>query len=109
MMSNGDEAKADEYLEEARQAAEELFRSASNNLVAIRSARLLFYIALYNNDVRTAGPFVDYIRNLYQDDSGSLNANESAILRKVFGETQNALKNRPDYKKENLMGYHLDI
>ncbi len=109
MMSNGDGTKGDEYLEEARMAADELFRNASNNLVAIKSARLLFYIALYNNDVRTAGPFVDYIRSLHHEGSGSLKANETAVLRKVFGETQNALKNRPDYKKEDLMGYHLDV
>ena len=108
-MNNGDESKGDNYLDQARVAADDLFHHASNNLVAIKSARLLFFIALYHNDLRTAGPFADYIRNLHQKECDSLAPNEIAVLRKVFGETQNALKNRSEYKKENLTGYHQEV
>lgn len=108
LMSNGNDKKADEIILQAQESANELFKNASNNLIAIRSARLLFFIALYHNDIRTAGPFVDYIRNL-QDQAGSLKPDEAAVLKKVFGETQNALKNRSDFKKEKLFGYHLEI
>ncbi len=109
LMNNGDEVKADETLEDAKAIADDLFRNAANNLIAIRSARLLFYIALYQNDLRVAGPFVDYIRNLYLKQGQDLKPNELAVLKKVYGETQSALKNRAEYKKERLTGYHLDI
>ncbi|MCG8333445.1 MAG: hypothetical protein MJE63_02945 [Proteobacteria bacterium] len=109
LMNNGDEAKADETVDDAMAIADDLFRNAANNLIAIRSARLLIFIALYKNDIRIAGPFVDYIRNLYLSPGNNLKPNELAVLKKVYGETQNAVKNRADYKKENLTGYHLDI
>ncbi|MBU3917373.1 DUF2225 domain-containing protein, partial [bacterium] len=109
LMSNGNEEKAEEYLEQARVVADDLFKNASNTLIAIRSARLLFFIALYQNDLRIAGPFVDYIRQLYQDNFDSLKQNEQVVLKKVFGETQKALKDRSDYKKENLFGFHMEV
>ncbi len=109
VMNNGDEEKADKTLDDAMAIADDLFRNAANNLIAIRSARLLFFIALYKNDIRVAGPFVDYIRNLYLSPDDKLKPNELAVLKKVYGETQSALKNRSDYKKENLTGYHLEI
>ncbi len=109
LMSNGKEKKANEYLEQARVAADDLFKNASNNLIAIRSARLLFFIALYHNDIRVAGPFVDYVRRLYLDNSDSLNPAELTVLKKVYGETKQALKNRADYRQERLYGFHLAI
>jgi uncharacterized protein DUF2225 len=109
VMSNGEALKADEYLEQARAVADELFQNAASNLVAIRSARVLFFIALYHNDLRTAGPFVDYIRNLHLDEPAHLKRNELTVLKKIYGETQNAVKNRSDYKKEKLIGYHLEV
>lgn len=108
-MSNGEEQKADEYLAQVETEADNLFRNAQNDLVAIRSARVLFFIGLYRDDVRMAGPYVDYLRNLHLEQSSRLKKNEQAVLKKIFGETQNALKNRSDYTKERLFGYHLNI
>ena len=89
--------------------AEDLFKNATNNLIAIRSARLLFYIALYQNDIRTAGPFIDYIRNLQHQQPDHLNPQDLNVLKKIYGETQSALKARSEYRKDNLTGYHLNI
>ena len=109
LMSDGMENKAEEALEQARQLADELFKNAASNMTAIKSARLLYFIALYKNDVRVAGPYVDYIRNLHLNQTTTLNPNELAVLKKVYGETQIALKNRGDYKKEKLLGFHMAI
>lgn len=109
LMNHGEQEKADKCIEDASAITDDLFRNATSNLIAIRSARLLFYIGLYKNDIRMAGPFVDYIRNLYLNNSDSLQPQDLNVLKKIYGETQKSLKNRSDYSKESLTGYHLDI
>ncbi len=108
-MSSGNEKKGEEFLRLAQEKADSLFKQASSNDVSFRTARLLFFIALYNNDLRAAGPYLDFLRGFHQEKADSLKPQERSLLKKIYGEAKNALGNRSEYKKERLIGFHLDV
>jgi len=109
LMNYGKVKSAEEYLTKTQEKAEFLFKNSSNFLVTFRAARVLFFIALYLNDIQSAGPYVEFLKDTQMQRLDELEPNEMTVLKKVFGETKKALNNRVDFKKENLIGFHHNI
>jgi len=109
-INNGKEKRALEYLNKAKEKAKLLFKNATDVNMSFRSARLLFFISLYENDTRTAGTYYDFISGQMDPARfGSLKKQQQAVIRKIHGETKKALEDRSEYKKENLIGFHRNI
>mgnify|MGYP005634136669 CR=1 FL=1 len=109
LMNYGKVKSAEEYLSKAQEKAEFLFKNSAEYVVTFRAARVLFYIGLYLNDVQTAGPYVEFLKDTQMHKLEELEPNEMTILKKVFGETRKALSDRAEYKKENLIGFHKNM
>ena len=103
-----DGKKADQSILQAEVMAEKIFKTSTDSIISIKAARLLFLIGLYHNDQRKAGKYMNFISDLQIRRADSLKPDEAAILKKIFGETKRAFEYKRDYKKENLVGFHLD-
>lgn len=109
-INNGKMKRALEYLGKAKDKANKFFKNATDVIMSFRSARLLFFISLYENDVRSAGTYFDFINNNVSPNKfGSLKKSQQAVIKKIHGETKKAFEDRREYKKENLIGFHLNI
>lgn len=107
-LNAGKIVKAIEFLFKAKGDADFLFKNATNKEISFKSARLLFFIALYENDIRIASPMVEFLREYKFKKSETLASKELLLLKKIFGETKKALAERAIYKKENLIGFLLN-
>ena len=109
LMNYGKVKTADEYLTKTQEKAESLFKNSSNYVVTFRAARVLFYISLYLNDIQSAGPYVEFLKETQMRKLDELAPNELTVLKKVYGETRKAISNRSEFKKENLIGFHKNL
>jgi hypothetical protein len=109
VMNLGKVAKAEEFLNLARERADDLFKHASSISQSFKAARLLLYIALYHKDIQSASPLLDFLREHYSKKMATLSAEEQSVLKKIFGETKKAIEDRTIYHKDKLIGFHQNV
>ena len=109
LSANGEQDKADQYLKQTAKKAEDVFKEAQSDAVSFKSARILLLIALYFNNIRTAGTYIDFIRDMAIRKMDTLDSADAMLLKKIHGETKKAVEDRSDFKKEKLTGFHTGI
>ena len=109
LMNDGNVELAESYLEKASERADSLFKNAANVTVSFKAARLLLFIGLYRDDVRTAGTYLDFLREYQFEKVNTLSTPEQNVLRKVFGEVKTVMQDRSEYTKDQLLGFHKNI
>ncbi|NQU66067.1 MAG: hypothetical protein HQ517_17550, partial [SAR324 cluster bacterium] len=95
--------------EKARELADSLFKNAVNVTVSFKAARLLLFIGLFRDDVRTAGTYLDFLREYQFEKADTLSTNDKNVLKKVYGEVKKVMEDRSEYAKDQLMGFHKNI
>ncbi len=108
-MNNGDVEVAESYLEKARERADNLFKNAGHAIVSFKAARLLLFIGLFRDDVRTSGTYLDFLREYHFEKQDTMSTPEQNVLRKVYGEVKKVVQDRSDYTKDQLLGFHKNI
>jgi len=108
-MNDGNVELAESYLEKARELADSLFKNAVNVTVSFKAARLLLFIGLFRDDVRTAGTYLDFLREYQFEKADTLSTNDKNVLKKVYGEVKKVMEDRSEYAKDQLMGFHKNI
>ena len=108
-MNDGDVEAAESSLEKARERADSLFKNAANVTVSFKAARLLLFIGLFRDDIRTAGTYLDFLREYQFEKKDGLSTSEQNVLRKVYGEVKKVMEDRSEYTKDQLMGFHKNI
>jgi len=108
-MNSGNVEAAEAFLEKARQRADELFKRASDVTVSFKAARLLLLIGLYWDDVRTAGTYLDFLREYQLDKADTLSTPAQNVLKKIYGEAKKVMEDRSEYTKNQLTGFHKKV
>ncbi len=108
-MNDGNVEAAEAYLEKASERANFLFKNAVDVTVSFKAARLLLFIGLYWDDVRTAGTYLDFIREYHLEKADTLPTAAQNVLKKVFGEAKKVMEDRSEYTKDQLTGFHKQI
>ncbi len=108
-MNDGDVEDAESNMEKARDRADSLFKNAANVTVSFKAARLLLFIGLFRDDIRTAGTYLDFLREYQFEKQDALSTPEQNVLRKVYGEVKKVMEDRSEYTKDQLMGFHKNV
>ncbi len=106
--ADGDQEKADQLLARADEEAKSLFKIARDYAISFKTARILVLIGLYHDDMRQAGIYLDFFHEVQRTKIEKLGPNDLMLFKKIYGEVKRAVKNRPDYKKRNLFGFHTE-
>jgi len=108
-MNDGNAEMAESTLGKARERANNLFKNAVNVSISFKAARLLLFIGLYQDDVRTAGTYLDFLREYMLEKSDGLSAADQGVLKKIYGEARKVIEDRSEYTKDQLVGFHKNI
>ncbi len=108
-MNDGEVEKAESYLEKAQERADFLFKNATDVTVSFKAARVLLLMGLYWDDIRTAGTYLDFLREYQFEKMDTLSPPAQNVLKKIYGEAKKVMEDRSEYTKDQLTGFHKQV
>jgi len=108
LMSAGRGEQADIEMQAAITLAQNLFSNSRQNTLILHSAKLLLTWGLYLENSEQINTFYNFILEMAAKPS-ELEEGAKKLVTRLAPQAKKAFEDRNDYKKKNLVGYHLPI
>ncbi len=105
LMSANKVGEAEDLLKDIKKQSIQLFKSVKNNFVVFRGGRLILLISLYFRERKTAAQYLDYFKNVKEDQYDELNQNDKVLFKRIFNEIKRAYTCPDDYGRDMLTGF----
>ena len=105
LVNAGHVGEAEKELLEAERLSKELMLSTRDNELSLRSAKLLFQLALYQNNAKSASNYLNFFVRLKDEKMASMKPAEKSQFLGYFNEVKRDFEDREELQKSKLDGF----